>query len=896
MNLTGIKARLTLIIAIASLAVLIASGTALWTIGDIQGEVSEITEKEFPRTASALTLALIGERLQRHGESLMTAAGSDDRDTIQNLIGADLSAMRSQLVLLRQLLPDLRGAEEQLVLLSSDLAFNLTSMRQNLETQTELELSVLYKRAQLMDQKEGILQVLGPSVLAINAIVTATDAQSAEVLTKAISSQDALLTSERLINSLMVQVLLAERATNAEEVRQRSLSYQRTLQQFLNSVGNLPKGLKDRVQRHLGVLESQTTDGSIFDIKTQLLSTVALLQATIDQTRGLATALDQEVDILLANDQRSIMETSGRISDLFVTHTVQFLISSLLIVLLLVVLAYSLIARPIVKNAMALTRAMTRIASGEPDVTIPGLQRKDEMGDIARALSVMKDTIARIHGLDKELAEQSQLLITTLDTMTDGFTVYDANAELVAWNPRFLSLYNLQSNMISAGTPIRQVHASLARQGIRVFELHGPETDYPTVARSRMLVPKQFELRAPSGRIIEMRSTPIPDGGHVTIHLDVTEQRSAEERVRQAQKMETVGELTSGLAHEFNNILAVIAGNLNIIERGLSDDPRLKERAHKAMGAVERATMQVERLVMFSRRQKLSPEDVEINELISGLVQLFQYSLGPDIEVETELEADLPMIRVDPVQLENALMSLAVNAKDAMEKGGTLTISTATGPDNSIEITVADTGIGISEEALQKVINPFFTTKPAGKGTGLGLSMVHGFVSQSGGSIDITSEQGKGTKVLMRFGASLEHVSQPGIDVRTPRGQGELVLVVDNDLGVLDVTAAQLEALGYNVDTAAAGEEALAKLKANPEFKLLYSEAMLPRPWDGEALAKEAKGLNPDLAILLTSAELGALDHVPHECLQKPVPERVLARAVHDQIRRKASQSSAHQT
>ena len=388
---------------------------------------------------------------------------------------------------------------------------------------------------------------------------------------------------------------------------------------------------------------------------------------------------------------------------------------------------------------------------------------------------------------------------------------------------------------------------------------------------------------------MELRRTAVPGGGTATLHMDVTERRAMEGQLRQAQKMEAVGQLTGGIAHDFNNILGAILGNLTFLEPAVRDDATLHERWKRAMGAADRAARQVERLLAFSRRQRLAPEVVDVNALIGGMLDLLESSLGHGVTLTTELAPDLPAVRVDPGQLENTLINLAINARDAMQGQGQIALTTARLDAQAVEIAVSDTGCGIPPELLDRVCEPFFTTKPSGKGSGLGLSMVYGFVRQSGGDLRIDSEPGHGTRVRITLpvatqsgDASDAAENTAGVALGTvPRGGGETILVVEDDPDLLAATADQIGGLGYRVITANNGVAALETLAREPAIRLLYTDVAMPPPWDGPTLAREALARWPSLAVLFTSGEHREVIDPPAELLPKPVPVDQLARAVH---------------
>ena len=345
----------------------------------------------------------------------------------------------------------------------------------------------------------------------------------------------------------------------------------------------------------------------------------------------------------------------------------------------------------------------------------------------------------------------------------------------------------------------------------------------------------------------------------------------AEEALRQAQKMEAVGQLTGGIAHDFNNMLAIVLGSLDLLSRRLAnDDIRARRYVDAATDGARRAAMLTQRLLAFSRQQPLQPEPVDANRLVSGMTELLRGSLGGSLHLETVLAAGLWSINVDPNQLENVILNLAINARDAMAGDGKVTIEThnchlddryvagevGVAAGHYVLIAVSDTGVGMPPEVAAKAFDPFFTTKGVGKGTGLGLSQVYGFVRQSGGHVKIYSEVGVGTSVKLYlprlFGAvaPVDTVAAPD----TPVGgdPGEVILVVEDEAGVRAVTVDALEGLGYRVLAADGATAALALLDAHPEIVLLFTDIVMPEI-NGARLAEAARARRPGLKVLFTS-------------------------------------------
>ena len=356
----------------------------------------------------------------------------------------------------------------------------------------------------------------------------------------------------------------------------------------------------------------------------------------------------------------------------------------------------------------------------------------------------------------------------------------------------------------------------------------------------------------------------------------------AQEQLRQSQKMEAVGQLTGGIAHDFNNLLQVVIGNLEILQRNLPDDTaRLRRSAENAMNGARRAAALTGRLLAFSRRQPLAPQPVDVNGLVAGMSELLGRTLGETVGLETALSDGLWRAEADPNQLENAMLNLAVNARDAMPDGGKLTIETAnarldrayaarnagTTPGHYVAVAVSDTGTGMDKQTLERVFEPFFTTKEVGKGTGLGLSQVYGFVKQSGGHVKIYSEPGEGTSVKLYLPRSVGDAAErgkEGDEAPVPAGsRTETVLVVEDSAEVRAYSAEVLRELGYRVLEAHDGPSALAVLErpAGARVDLLFTDVILPSGMTGVTLAERARTLRPGLKVLFTTGYARSAAH-----------------------------------
>ncbi|MEJ0015809.1 MAG: PAS domain S-box protein [Acetobacteraceae bacterium] len=368
-------------------------------------------------------------------------------------------------------------------------------------------------------------------------------------------------------------------------------------------------------------------------------------------------------------------------------------------------------------------------------------------------------------------------------------------------------------------------------------------------------------IRDPGGRLL----------GFAKVTRDLTERRAAEEQLRQAQKMEAIGQLTGGIAHDFNNLLTVITGNLETLQRRLADrsDTNVQRLINSALHGASRAALLTNQLLAFSRRQALDPTSISVNALITRMSELLRRTLPETIAMETVLAGGVWNTFADANQLENCLLNLAVNARDAMPDGGKLTIEAANvyldeeyaaiadvPPGQYVGLFVSDTGTGMTPEVADKAFDPFFTTKEIGRGTGLGLSQVYGFVRQSGGHVKIYSEAGAGTTVkiylprLLAAAAAAEPVQPAPI---VPMGSGEAVLVVEDEPEVRDFTVGLVRELGYRTIEAADAPTALRLIDEGHPVALLFTDVGLPGGMNGRQLAEAARRRRPGLKVLFTS-------------------------------------------
>ncbi|MCF4128798.1 histidine kinase famiy protein [Methylobacterium sp. SyP6R] len=414
--------------------------------------------------------------------------------------------------------------------------------------------------------------------------------------------------------------------------------------------------------------------------------------------------------------------------------------------------------------------------------------------------------------------------------------------------------------------------------------LQGPETSRETVAELRQAVE---ERRAIATEILNYKRDGSPfwngifigpvfdEAGEIVYffasQLDVTRRRVSEQAFRQAQKMEAIGQLTAGLAHDFNNLLQVVTGNLELARNSVTHE-RAQRQLANAAGAAERGAKLTKQLLSFARKARLEPRSLNLNALVLAFAEVAESTLGSTVSVRLDLTPRLPAVTLDRTNLEMALLNVLINARDAMPKGGTVTISTGTvhlngngkarnlPPGDYVALKVRDEGEGMAPHVAERATEPFFSTKGPGKGTGLGLAMAHGFVQQSRGRLEIESRPqsdgtGGGTVVTMLFpsgsGAAVEE--EPAERKAVLRRGDETVLVVEDSDDVRALAREYLESLGYRVLAARDGEEALGILEGEERIDLLFSDIVMPGGVNGLILAERAGRMRPDLPVLLTT-------------------------------------------
>ncbi len=463
----------------------------------------------------------------------------------------------------------------------------------------------------------------------------------------------------------------------------------------------------------------------------------------------------------------------------------------------------------------------------------------------------------------KSLTEYNRILFNSSPV---GLFLSDMNGSLIELNVPFAKIIGRtveETLSLSASEVSPSKYDAEDQQQMDELEKTGRYGPYEKefIHRDGHLVPVQL-----SGKIVEQDDTRLIWSSVE----DISKRISLEDQLRQSQKMDAVGQLTGGIAHDFNNILGIVIGNLEILLDDLGDNSKLRNRAFKAMHGVERGAEITRKLLGYSRKKSNETSVVVVNEVIENLKALIATSLTATIKVDTNLSRDLWPVAIDPGEFEDALLNLSLNARDAMPDGGTLVIETknkildnqyaAQNPGSLagefVMISISDTGLGMSKELQERVLEPFFTTKGQGKGTGLGLSMVYGFVQRAEGHLKIYSDEGNGTTFRLYLPKSEAPTSQENstsqVNITLPTGK-ETILIVDDEEALREIAASHLKSLGYETLMAEDCEKAWEILSSDAEIDLLFSDTVLPGEWNGYDLAKHLRDKDPSFKIRLTS-------------------------------------------
>ena len=512
------------------------------------------------------------------------------------------------------------------------------------------------------------------------------------------------------------------------------------------------------------------------------------------------------------------------------------------------------------------------------------VMRESRRTEVALKSTLLETTAAK-EQLEAAVAERTEHLVaahdelrlsvnvlqSTFHSMAEAVLVIDAEGTVLLSNPAAERMLLHRTGMnLSNLRALSDVY-----HGDGVTPLKPDELPSARVLRGEQFEAMEMIVRPHRGglaRHLLISGRPMRDGqgdvsGAVLVYHDATISRETERQLHQSQKLDAIGKLTGGVAHDFNNMLTVISGNTETLVASLKQQPELQRVARLIDDAAERCAELIQHLLAFARRQPLQPRNVEINGAIADIAKLLRPTLGEQIQIETVLEQGPMMAHIDPSRLTNAVLNMAINARDAMPNGGKLLLEThrvvldeayaqanadvRAGP--YVMLAVSDTGTGMPLDIQEKAFEPFFTTKEVGKGSGLGLSMVYGFVKQSGGHIKIYSEEGHGTTIKLYLPPGEGTPDVAASVAPQAEGGAETIFVVEDDALVRNFVTAQLQSLGYKTIAAADGRAALELIEAGQAFDLLFTDVVIPGGMSGRELADEVARRRPGVKVLYTS-------------------------------------------
>ena len=502
--------------------------------------------------------------------------------------------------------------------------------------------------------------------------------------------------------------------------------------------------------------------------------------------------------------------------------------------------------------------------------------------------------------LERQVVERTYERDRVWTLSSDILVVADTDTRLLSVNPAWTAILGWSERDTIGRSYLDFVHPD------DIFRTQD-ETGHLADGETTLRFENRYRTADGGLRTLSWRAVP-SEGLIFAVARDVSSEREREaaleitqEQLRQAQKMDAIGNLTGGVAHDFNNLLQVISGNLQLLATDVSGNERAERRVANAMAGVTRGSKLAAQLLAFGRRQPLAPKVVNIGRFVRDMDELLRRALGEAIDVETVIAGGLWNTLVDPSNVENALLNLAINARDAMNGQGRLTVEAGNAllddayakahgdlrPGQYVMLAVTDTGAGIPQEILGQVFDPFFTTKPEGRGTGLGLSMVYGFVKQSGGHVKIYSEPGEGTTVKIYLPRSVQGEDRVvDIEEEGVRGGDETILVAEDDEAVRETVVGLLADLGYRVLKARDAESALSIIESGIAIDLLFTDVVMPGPLRSPELARKAAERQPGIGVLFTSGYTenaivhgGRLDEGV-ELLSKPYSREALARKI----------------
>ena len=630
------------------------------------------------------------------------------------------------------------------------------------------------------------------------------------------------------LQQLTAEAIGAARARELISVGEYSYRYQ-------NILSGLPQSLNTAMENSLRELKSVLEYGpdNLFVVKHRALTSALDAENTLFRIRRASNQLTSYAD-------KQVEEAEGRLT-LAQAQTTRNLVIAQRVVLGLALLS-SLIAigsalfvsRYVAANLRRIAEAMRRLAAGDLHTDLQhNTKQDDEIGQLFEAFNVFRANARKLERHTTLINRQNALFARVFRNIHDGVAILAVDGTIEAENDKVRQLLRLPA----AGEGEKVTLSELIQKS--AFERQDDDLDRGGFE----------EFVDPNGHIVEIRQSQLPDGGSVWLFSETTERKRIDERLEEIRRVESLGKLTGEVAHDFGNILSTISGNVHLLET--ADGERIPVHLARISAAVDLGVTLTERLLAFARKQHLEPEVVEIGALVNGMTDLLCVVLSDDIDLAVDIRDHNLYARVDPGQLESAILNLCINSGQAISGKGSVNISVAAGVAETIVLEISDTGIGMSPDIMHRASEPFFSNRSDGAGTGLGLSMVHGFVHQSGGTMDIESSVGEGTRIRLRFPV-FDEVNE---EARQYQADG-LALIVDDDLTSAEAVQKALEELGFSTEIALTFSDGMRALRRLSSIRLIVTDLQLDHDKSGWDLVRAVLQTDEESYAILMSSKL----------------------------------------
>ncbi|MFK7876393.1 MAG: ATP-binding protein [Paracoccaceae bacterium] len=817
----SVRGRLWSVLTILSLAILGISGLTWTTLHRVDAQLEELHRQSLTQVAQAIDLSKRTSDLATSAPYLLTQRSNFLIEQEGEQLVAILRRVREQW-------PAAEAADTK-----RDELFPITlSMEDGIND--------LVEASQSLDQIQSQIRSR-----------TATLSRLREDVTTAIE-EPSTLDPERLVwwtlQSMNADALNAAYADNLIGVGEEQRQYQRQA----TSIRDTP--LTKAQITFLDQLTTQVSgEAGIFELRRAELGVVLNAQNALFRIRRDANQIN-ELAAQYAREAEAFLTQERDASSSMIQFTRVSIAAISLIALACALAAAMFVSRYVAFNIGRVSEAMVRLAKGDRSSALPRqMSATDEIGDLFRSFRSFRANALRLDRSHRQLNQRNALFEKVFANISDGIAITDAAGKLTASNPAFDNIIGLSGAKSDLGDIAHWFRTSR----------FGPSAIAAGLKNSHR---GPLEFSSADGQFLELRASRLPDEGRVWLLADVTEQRKIQDRIDQMDRIETLGKLAGDTAHDFGNILATIRTHAHLLNTTSAPD-----NIAAIENAVEYGASLTERLLAFARKQPLTPEVVELNTLISGMIELVEIGLKSGVDVKVTHTADPVFVLADPGQLESAILNLVLNANNAMLTAGTIKIKVSNSDPNIAGITVIDTGVGMSPEVRKKAIEPFFTTRSAEGGTGLGLSIVYGFINQSGGTIDIKSREGDGTCIQIILPIAQVPLAADNQEMRT-------ALILDDNPEDRRATATVLSSLGYTTVMCPSIEEATAALDQQT-IDLIVSDFDLGPGQSGLDFLEAVHRRLPTAQRVLISGKSMSTEALPSQVafLEKPVSQRAFA-------------------